>query len=265
MGNKRIDVSIIIISWKMYKLLETCLRSLYNYTNGINYELIIIDNNSCDGTSEMIKEKYPDVILITNSFNKGVAPARNQGMQLSKGKYILILDADMEFVENSVLKLYKFMELNPKCGMVGSKLIDSYGAIQYSCKRFPTLFSFIFRRLEKFPLIAGSKILRYHTMQDWDHSSIRFVDYLIGACQFIRSEVVKKIGYYDSNIFYGPEDIDYCIRIWRAGWQIAYYPETKIIHHEQRITKRKALSVISIKHLWGIIYLYKKYNGKIKI
>jgi hypothetical protein len=265
MENGRIDVSIIIITWKMHDLLEICLKSLYRYTTGINFELVIIDNNSCDGTSEMIKEKYPDVILITNPSNKGVAPARNQGMQISKGKYILILDADMEFVENSVLKLFKFMELNPKYGMVGSKLIDSNGAIQFSCKRFPTLLSFLFRRLEKFSLIAESKVLQHHTMQDWDHSSIRFVDYLIGACQFIRHEVVRGIGYYDSNIFYGPEDIDYCIRIWRAGWQIAYYPETKIIHHEQRITKRKILSIISIKHLWGIIYLYKKYNGRIRI
>lgn len=257
------DVSIVFITWKMKDLLEKCLTSLFNYTKEISFEVIVIDNFSQDGTIEMIENKFKDVILIKNSENKGVAPARNQGLSIVKGKYILILDADMELKENSVKTLYDFMEKNRECGLVGTKLIDSEGNLQLSCKRFPTFLAFIFRRLEQFELIKNSKTLRNHTMIEWDHKSITDVDYVIGACQFYRKDVINKIGFYDDKIFYGPEDIDFCVRVWRAGWKVFYYPDTSIFHHEQRITKKNLFSLISFKHLLGIFYIYWKYKGKI--
>lgn len=265
MNENNIDVSIVIISWKMKMLLKKCLQSIYEFTKEINLEIIVIDNNSGDGTSEMIENEFPRIVLLKNSENRGVAPARNQGMALAKGKYVLILDADVELVENSVLTLFRFMEKNPYCGLVGSKLVDSNLELQYSCKRFPNLLSFIFRRLEHFESIRNSKTLRFHTMQDWDHSETKTVDYLIGACQFIRKTAIDKIGMYDDKIFYGPEDIDFCLRIWKAGWKVVYCPETKIIHHEQRITKKKIFSAISFRHLKGIFYIYRKYNYKIRV
>jgi GT2 family glycosyltransferase len=263
MDNKNIDISIVIISWKMKELLQICLRSIYKYTSGVNLEIIVIDNNSQDGTSEMIKNEFPEIILIKNKENRGVAPARNQGMTIANGKYVLILDADVELIENSILKLYECMESNSGCGIVGSKLVSTERQLQFSCKRFPNLLSFIFRRLEHFGVIKNSKTLRYHTMQDWDHKEVKEVDYLIGACQFIRGEVIKKIGMYDDKIFYGPEDIDFCLRIWKAGWTVIYNPHTQIVHHEQRITKKNIFSSISLKHFIGILYIYRKYNFKI--
>jgi GT2 family glycosyltransferase len=264
MLNSAPEISIVIISWKMKDLLNNFLRSIYKYTTGVSFEIILIDNNSEDGTTELIRNNYPDIRLITNDSNRGVAPARNQGIKSAAGRYVLILDADMELSDNSILQLYNFMEDTPDCGMSGCKLVDSQGNLQYSCKRFPTLGAFIFRRLENFKFIRESKTLKYHTMQDWDHCSIRDVDYLIGACQFIRKEVIDEVGSYDEHIFYGPEDIDMCLRIRRKGWKIFYYPFTSIFHHEQRITKKNLFSSLSLKHLKGILYLYKKYKGKIK-
>jgi len=263
MDNKNIDISIVIISWKMKDLLQSCLQSIYKFTKEVKPEIIVIDNNSQDGTLEMIEKEFPEIILIKNNENRGVAPARNQGIAIAQGKYVLILDADVEIIENSILKLFEFMETNPECGIVGSKLVSTDRQLQFSCKRFPSLLSFIFRRLEHFNFVKNSKTLRYHTMQDWDHKEIQEVDYLIGACQFIRVDVIAKIGMYDDKIFYGPEDIDYCLRIWRAGWKVMYYPNTQIVHHEQRITKKNIFSTISIKHFIGILYIYKKYNFKI--
>jgi hypothetical protein len=264
MNKNEYDLSIILISWKMKDFLRVCLTSIIKYTTGISYEIILIDNFSEDGTIEMVENIFPTVCMIKNTKNRGVAPARNQGLKIAKGKYILILDADMELVENTILKLYQFMEANPVCGMVGAKLVDSNKDTQYSCKRFPSIIALISRRLEYFKFIKKSKMLNYHLMKEWDHNSIREVDYLIGACQFFRSEIKDKIGLYDDNIFYGPEDIDYCLRIWKAGWKIFYYPFTKIIHYEQRITKRNPFSIISLKHILGIIYIYIKYGGNLK-
>ncbi len=259
------DVSIVIISWKMKDLLKRCLETIYLFTKDLNFEIIVIDNNSQDGTPEMVEEKFPQVKLIKNPENRGVAPARNQGIKETKGKYILILDADMELIENSIKHLYDFMENNSDAGIVGCKLVDKDFNLQFSCKRFPTLLAFLFRRLEWIDAVKKSETLKNHTMQDWDHNEIKEVDYLIGACQFFRREIVDKIGLYDDKIFYGPEDIDFCLRIWRAGWKVFYYPFTSIIHHEQRITKKNLFSIISLKHFVGIFYIYKKYKFRIKI
>ncbi|MBI1937117.1 MAG: glycosyltransferase family 2 protein [Ignavibacteriales bacterium] len=257
------DISIVLITWKMKSLLERLLISLYKYSEGFDFELIIIDNNSQDGTVEMIEEKYQNTILIKNKENLGVAPARNQGLKIAKGKYILILDADMELTENSLLQLFQFMERDKECGLVGCKLTDVNGTLQYSCKKFPSIFSLFARRLEGFSLIRNSKLLNEHLMTEWNHNEIGEVDYVIGACQFFRRDVMEKIGYYDDKIFYGPEDIDYCIRVWEAAWKVKYYPFTSIIHHEQRITKKALFSKITLKHLVGIYYIFNKYNGKL--
>ncbi len=264
-SEKMPDISIVIISWKMKNLLKVCLNSIFKYTENVTFEVLLIDNNSHDGTYEMVAKEFPKVKIIKNSENKGVAPARKQGMEIASGKYILILDADTELIENSLNCLFDYMEANKGCGLVGCKLVDSDLNLHYSCKRFPSLLALVFRRLEKVKFIGKSNILRKHIMMDWDHNEIREVDYLIGACQFIRREVIDKIGYYDTKIFYGPEDIDYCLRVWKAGWKVVYYPFTKIIHHEQRITKRDFFSKISLQHLKGIFYLYRKYGYRIKL
>lgn len=257
------DVSIILITWKMKNYLDVLLNSIAKYSDGFSYEIILIDNNSMDGSVEVVKEKYPNVILIENSENKGVAPARNQGLAIAKGRYNLILDVDMELTENTIKQLFDYMEIHPECGLTGSRLNDSEGNLQYTCKRFPSFFSLVARRLESVSFIGNSNILKYHLMQEWDHKSLREVDYLIGACQFIRRTVVDKIGFYDDKIFYGPEDIDYCIRVWRSGWKVVYNPLTSIIHHEQRITKKSFFSKITFKHFIGIYYIFKKYNWEL--
>ena len=258
-----IDISIVLITWKMKNLLAKLLDSVKDFSKGFSYEIIVVDNNSQDGTIELIENKYPEIVLIKNKENLGVAPARNIGMKQTKGKYVLILDADMQLKENSILKMFEFMEENLSCGLVGSKLIYENGDLQYSCKRFPSLMSLFARRLEGINLVRNSKILTHHIMSDWDHKSVNEVDYVIGACQFIRSEVIEKIGYYDDKIFYGPEDLDFCLRVWRAGWQVIYFPKTSITHFEQRITKKTLFSKITIKHLLGIFYIFRKYNGKL--
>ncbi len=247
----------------MQELLRNCLTSIYKFTSGINFEIILIDNNSTDNTYEMVKTDFPEVTLKKNNKNLGVAPARNQGMLMAKGEYILILDADIELIENSIFRLYEFMEKNPDTGLAGAKLIDKDGAVQYSCKRYPSLLALIFRRFEHFNVIANSKVLTRHIMKQWDHNSVKEVDYLIGACQFIRRKAMNAVGVYDDKIFYGPEDIDYCIRMWKSGYKVKYFPFTKMIHHEQRITKKKLISAISLKHLKGLIYIYIKYKGRL--
>jgi N-acetylglucosaminyl-diphospho-decaprenol L-rhamnosyltransferase len=261
--NNCFDISVVIISWRMKSMLSEMLKSIVHYTKGISYEIIIVDNNSQDGTSEMIEKEYHDAVLIKNPKNLGVAPARNQALKIAKGKYIITLDADMLFVDNSLLKLVEFMDKTSDAGLCGAKLIFPDGRVQPSGRRFPTILAFILRRLDFIAFARNSKTLRRHEMAEWDRSNIRQIDYVIGACQCIRREAMETIGFLDEKIFYGPEDIDYCLRMYKNGWNVYYYPLTSIVHFEQRITKKIIFSKLTFLHFKAVLYFFWKYKGKI--
>ncbi|MBX7045684.1 MAG: glycosyltransferase family 2 protein [Ignavibacteria bacterium] len=253
-------ISVIIITWNALHFLEKCLTSLNEKNSSFEYELIIIDNKSSDGSIEYIEEKFPQAILIKNKTNKGVGPARNQGLQIAKGKYILILDVDTEFLTlNGLQMLYDFMEENPSIGVTGAKLLFPNNEIQHTCRKFPSVAVKLFNRFESIGFIRDSKSLKDHYMMDKDHDKIQKVDYVIGAFQFIRKDVVDKIGLYDEHIFYGPEDIDFCLRAQRAGYDTAYFPYVELYHFYQRITK-KFFTKITWEHIKGLVYFYRKHK-----
>jgi len=167
-------------------------------------------------------------------------------------------------IENSLEYMVKFMEEKKDAGLCGCMLISKKQIIQPNARRYPTPLSLLLRRFAFLNFVRNSKILQYHEMAEWDRKDIREVDYVIGACQMIRREALEMVGYLDEKIFYGPEDIDYCLRMYRHGWKVYFYPHTRIIHYEQRITKRKLFSKITLLHLLGIIYLFAKYKGALR-
>lgn len=253
-------IDIVITAWNAKVYLLRCLRSIEDNLKNINYQIILVDNGSTDGTSEMIKEDFPHIFLLRNSQNKGVAPARNQGIRVSRNNYLMLLDADAELTKSAVENLLEFMETHPPVGVVGPKLIDPNGALQFSCRQFPRIITPIYRRLSFLPFSKNSQVLREHQMSDWDHSYARPVDYVIGACQLIRRSALEEVGLLDEKIFYGPEDIDFCLRMWLNGWMVYYYPDAVIIHHEQRVTKRKPFNILSFRHYMSLVYFFKKYR-----
>jgi N-acetylglucosaminyl-diphospho-decaprenol L-rhamnosyltransferase len=258
------DLSIVIITWNMRKMLEDLLDSIRRHTEGISYELIVVDNHSGDGTAEMMRERFPDARLIENPENRGVAAARNQAFRIAEGRYLVTLDADMVLRENSLRQLVRFMDETPDAGLVGCKLTFPDGSIQPSSRRYPTPLSFLLRRLEFIPFVRNSKTLRNHEMAEWDRGDTRPVDYVIGACQLIRREAMDRVGLLDENIFYGPEDVDYCLRMYQHGFKVYYYPHTSIVHFEQRITKKKFFSRLTWLHLKGVVYLFRKHHGRLQ-
>ena len=259
------DLSVIIITWNMKSMLEELLTSLFSYTAGIAYQVIVIDNSSTDGTSDMVAAGFPSVQLIRNNENRGVAAARNQGFAVAKGRYLLTLDADMVLVENSLVRLVRFMDATPDAGICGCKLIAPDGSLQPSARRFPTPLAFLMRRLDFLPAVKHGNVLRDHEIAEWDRSDSRKVDYVIGACQMIRREAMDQTGMLDDHIFYGPEDVDYCLRMQNNGWNVYFVAETRIVHHEQRATRRNVFTRLSLKHFMGILYLFKKYKGRLTV
>jgi len=256
------ELSIILLTWNSKQYIENCINSIYNSIKpnikSNDFEIIVVDNGSTDDTLIILETHYPEIKVIKNECNRGVAPARNQGLEFAKGEYILILDIDTIVYEGSIQKLIEFMNSNPRAGICGPRLVFSNGEIQNSCRRFPLLHSKVLRRVQtKWAVKLLEKEYYISQMQSGNPFS---VDYVIGACQLIRRSALDEAGLLDNNIFYGPEDVDLCLRMWLKGWKVFYIPEATIVHFEQRITKKKIFSHMMLKHIVSLLYFFIKHK-----
>ncbi len=253
------DVSIAIITWDARDDLKKCLDSIYRSIGKFSFEIIVVDNHSHDGSCEFVEENYPDIELIRNKKNLGVARARNQAIRAACGRYILLLDVDTEVQPGALNELINFADENTEAGIIGTKLVDGENRLQHTCRQFPSILTYIFRKLNFMPFFEQSRRLREHIMADWDHNQVREVDYVVGACQLIRKEVIKDVGQLDERFFYGPEDVDFCLRAHLHGWKIFYFPDATVVHYSNNKHK-KPFSKQTFKHLWGLFYFFQKHG-----
>jgi len=253
-----VKLSIVLLTWNSRRYAEACINSIYKTVKLQDFEIIVIDNGSTDGTLDLLSGRFPDVFLVRNGVNKGLAPARNRGLKLSKGDYILILDIDTVLKESAVNCLVEFMDKNDDVGLCAPRLVFTDGSVQNSCRRFPLVHTKLLRRLD-FKWAAGLLESEYYGEQI-KSGQVFFPDYVIGACQLIRREALKETGPLDDKIFYGPEDVDFCLRMWLKGWKVAYVPTAAVVHHEQRITKKKLFSYITVRHIQGLVHYFLKHR-----
>jgi exopolysaccharide biosynthesis polyprenyl glycosylphosphotransferase len=253
------EVSIAIITRNSRRLLEDCLETIYSGASEIELEVIVVDNGSHDDPAARLKERFPQVRLIRNAKNLGVAPARNQAIKAAAGNFILLLDDDTRLAPGAIEALAVFAKNTPDAGIVGAKIVDPAGKLQFSCRRFPTIFTPFLRRLQFIPLLRDSRAWREQAMADWDHRSIREVDYVAGTCQLIRRDVIQEVGLLDDKFFYGPEDADYCLRAQAHGWKIFYYPHAVVTHLQPRRAAH-FFRPLEWKHLWAVFYFFQKHG-----
>lgn len=244
-------LSIVIISWNSLPMLKECLASLGGVLESDGIELVWVDNGSTDGAAEWISCNFPGAVTEILPENRGVAYARNRGVEKSSGKYILFLDDDTIVGSEAIGAMIRYMDSHPHVGICGVSLVNTGGQLQDSFKEYPGLgvkirnvFNSLLKRRKdvKRPVAAIE------------------VEYLIGACQMIRREVFAAVGLLDENIFYGPEDADFCIRAHRAGYGVVYLPVVSIIHHWRRVTSVNLFSPLARKHFKALIYFYRKHN-----
>ena len=232
------QISIVIISYNVKEFLQQCILSLKKSCQNIEYEIIVVDNNSIDGSDEILSSKFPEIKLIKNHNNKGFSKACNQGLEISTGKHLLLLNPDTMLQEDTIPKMIEFFENNPDAGAAGCKILNADGTLQLACRRsFPTPRVAIPKILGLSRLFPKSRTLSKYNLTYEDPEKQIEVDALSGAFMMFRKKVYDQIGGLDEDYFMYGEDLDYCYRIKQSGWKIYYTPITKLIHYKGESAK----------------------------
>ena len=225
------NLSIVIVSWNTKELLKKCLDSIYNNQADLSLEIIVVDNNSADGTAKMVEDDFPKTKLMANDKNVGFAMANNQGLIMVHGQYVLFLNPDTEILDNGLKRAVEFMKAHPNCGALGPKLLFKDKSLQASVRRFPTFWP-IFLMLIKAPRIFKNlKSLNHYLYKDFDYNKLQEVDQIMGAYMMVPRDIFSKVGFFDHRFFIWFEEVDFCLRIKRAGLKVIYNPQIEVIHH----------------------------------
>ncbi|MDR1524588.1 MAG: glycosyltransferase family 2 protein [Tannerella sp.] len=263
-------LSVIIITWNSRRDVAPCLDSVLVSTGHMSAEIIVVDNGSTDGTRGILQSYGAQIRFIPLDKNKGVAFARNIGLKAAKGELFWILDVDTVVNKNAIDGMVTFLADNPGCGLCACRLQSGNGEVQDSCRRLPypahkirNILSEITGRtalLKCFHEKIKKRNERQFYRRELSGSEPFEAEYVIGACQMFRRSVLDDVDYLDDKIFYGPEDADFCLRIYRKGYKIICLPRYHIIHHYNRMSGKKILSRMSYLHLKGLIYFYFKHK-----
>ena len=225
------DLSVIIVNYNTKDLLKACLDSLINNTNGIEYEVIVVDNSSSDGSGAMLKNEFPEVRIIFNRNNSGFAKANNQGIKAAKGDNILLLNSDTVISDNCLYKVWQFSREREGAGIIGCKVLNPDRSLQYSCYHKPNLLSEIVVFTKGIIKNFWEPVTYYNKMKYWNHNQIRQVDCVSGCFFWIKKKIIDEIGLLDEGFFMFYEDAEFCLRLkLRSKCKVFYFPFAEIVH-----------------------------------
>lgn len=261
------ELSIIILNFRSKGLLKQCLRGIELSQLQMPYEVIVVDNNSRDGSMEMVAEFFPWAKRLPLPTNGGFAVGNNAGIRLATGKYVMILNPDVAVFKGAVDTLLAYMNTNEKVGIAVPKLINPDGTIQMSAMRFPNFTVPIWRRTPLGKLPMPQKILRRYHMAEWDHKDNRPIGWALGACFVIRRTALDVVGMFDEQFFLYFEDVDLCRRMWAKSWEIHYVAQAEMVHFHQRLSATAAVltsmfSYAARIHIRSWLQYFKKYSGQ---
>ncbi|MCW8810147.1 MAG: glycosyltransferase family 2 protein [Ignavibacteriaceae bacterium] len=256
-----IDVSVIIVNYNSTVLLKNCLNSVNEFTKELNYEIIVVDNNSVEGDIEKQLKNCDRIKLIKNDINKGFGAANNQGVKISKGKYVLFLNNDTVLFENSIKKVFEYAEsVNEKC-IIGCKLLNEDRSLQKSVYDFPTLLNVFTSNFFLYLLFPKSKYFNKYHLMNRGINEVTKVDVVTGAFLFLRRKTFIDLSAFDERFFFYMEDTDLCYRHKKNSGKIIYYPETSIIHLKGKSAKGESWFKNKYRSFSTVKYFQKHFHG----
>lgn len=251
-------VSAIVLSFNAQDHIKPCVEELVAAFAGLTgpCEVLVVENGSKDDSPEILRQLeqvYPDVLQVEyKEENCGTTKSRNSAIRKAEGDFILILDADARASNHVLRHLLEVLEENPECGIAVPRLTYENGDFQLSVDDFPT----VQRKLQR--ALGLKKIESHSGLQD--ATGLREVDYAISAFWLVRRAVFDKVGLLDERIFYSPEDVDFCLRVWKQGWKILYSPKESAIHIAQELSRGLQLNQFKVRHIKGLAYLFFKHR-----
>ncbi len=256
------QLTVIVVNYNVEYFLDQCLTSVKKASKGLDIETIVVDNASMDGSVELLQTKYTDLNLILNEENVGFSKANNQGIEIAKGKYVLLLNPDTVVEESSFHKVIDYMDAHPDTGGLGVRMIDGRGNFLPESKRglprpmvaFYKIFglSRIFPKSERFGQYHLGHLSEFETAE---------IDILSGAFMLMRKDALDKVGALDESFFMYGEDIDLSYRIQKGGYKNVYFPETTIIHYKGESTKKSSVNYVFVFYRAMVIFAKKHFSG----
>ncbi len=257
------QLSIIMLTWNSEQYIDACLQSIIDsiHLEQSEYEIFVVDNGSSDQTRahiETYQRRYGDLIKsILLDSNTGTTYPRNLALKAARGEFIAVMDSDMETNPDTFSVLITTMLENKKAGLVAPKLIYGSGSLQKSTDQFPTLMHKAYRYF-------FLKQIESREDEASKHLSTTDVDYAISAFWLFRRELLSRIGYLDEKFFYAPEDVDFCLRVWKGGQKVLFVPESQAIHYAQELSRGLVFNKAFAEHLRGMLYFFRKHRYWLK-
>lgn len=259
-------LSIIVTNYKTPDLLKLCLESIKVAVAGMEYDITVVDSEAQEETAQVLEECFDrdKTKLISFEKNQGYAKLINAGLAVATGEYVLILNADLILLADSLSKMVEYLERNQNVGVLGPQLLSFNGTVQDSCFRFYRPLTILYRRTYLGRTKKGQADLERFLMKDFDRQSPREVDWLLGAALLVRRRALEEVGPMDKRFFLYFEDVDWCRRFHKAGWKVIYFPEAKMHHYHGRVSKKSGgiKDMFFNKYTWIHLMSAVKYFWK---
>ena len=253
-------LSVVIICWNDLRVIPECLRSIYAGTHSIDFEVLVSDNGSTDGSLEFIRQNHPDVRVLENGANLGFAKGNNVGIRASTADYVLILNPDTIIHDGALDRLVQFADKHPEAGAFGCRVLNPDGTYQTSARLFPTVRRYWVSALGLKKLANVSRMFLYEEYPRWFGETERPIDWQSGCCVMFRGGLLRSLGGFDEQFFYHFEEVDLCRRVWSSGHPILFTPDAVITHLGGQSVGRFPVRFEIEKHRNRYRYFYKHFG-----
>ena len=253
------EISLIVVNYHSGEPLREFFASLRDHPVSASHEIILVDNSPGDGTAEWVGREYDHVRVLGMATNLGYAGGVNAALDSVEGKHVLVVNPDVQFADGAVDRALEYLRAHTEAGLVGVQLIDDDGTPQHNARRFYTMSSILMRRTPLGRLWPDHTSLRRHLMLDDDLSVPGPVDWVTGAFMLVRREALDAVGSMDERFFLYFEDVDWCYRMWNAGWEVHFLPEVRLVHGFQRSSTKVSRSLLH--HVRSFLGFYDKWGA----
>ncbi|TAK66694.1 MAG: glycosyltransferase family 2 protein [Dehalococcoidia bacterium] len=252
------EVSAVIVTYNSREVIAGCLDSFASHTSREACEVVVVDNCSADGSAELVAADYPWVRLVRSPRNAGLSAGWNAGVAASSGEFVAVINPDVRFETDAMSPLAVYLRAHADAGVVAPKLLNDDGTLQLSCRAFPGYATVLFNRYSLLTrLLPGNRRSRDYLMSDFDHASVRDVDWVSGAALMFPRRVFDELGGWDAGFFLFNEDVDFCRRAHDAGYRVVYDPEA-VVYHRIGISEAASARIIIERHR-SIWRYYRKH------